>query len=114
MEGTPLGSLFNVPAILIIFGGLLGATMASVGMDGMKLIPTLYKKVMSAEPPDLRGQVDDLVSYAERARSDGLLALEEELDGDRGRLHAQGPAARRRRHRRPSSSARSSRPRSTA
>ena len=48
MEGTPLGSLFNVPAILIIFGGLAGATMASVGMDGMKLIPVLYKKVMSA------------------------------------------------------------------
>ena len=35
---------------------------------------------MSAEPPDLRGQVDDLVGYAERARRDGLLALEEELE----------------------------------
>jgi chemotaxis protein MotA len=81
MEGTPLGSLFNVPAILIIFGGLAGATMASVGMDGMKLIPVLYKKVMSAERPDLRVQVTDLVSYAERARRDGLLALEEDLDG---------------------------------
>ena len=34
MEGTPLGALFNVPAIIIIFGGLAGATMASVGMEG--------------------------------------------------------------------------------
>ncbi len=80
MEGTPLGALFNVPAIIIIFGGLTGATMAAVGMEGMKLIPTLYKKVMSAERPDMRGQVDALVGYAERARRDGLLALEEELD----------------------------------
>jgi chemotaxis protein MotA len=80
MEGTPVGSLFNVPAIIIIFAGLAGATMASVGMDGMKLIPPLYKKVMSAEKPDMRGQVDSLVGYAERARRDGLLALEEELD----------------------------------
>ena len=80
MEGTPLGSLFNVPAMIIIFGGLAGASLASVGIDGMKMIPTLYKKVMSAEKPDLRGQVDDLVGYAERARRDGLLALEEELD----------------------------------
>ena len=80
MEGTPLGSLFNVPAMIIIFGGLAGASLASVGMDGMKLVPTLYKKVMSAERSDLRGQVDDLVGYAERARRDGLLALEEELD----------------------------------
>jgi chemotaxis protein MotA len=80
MEGTPLGSLFNVPAMIIIFGGLAGASLASVGMDGMKLVPTLYKKVMSAERPDMRGQVSDLVGYAERARRDGLLALEEELD----------------------------------
>jgi chemotaxis protein MotA len=80
MEGTPLGSLFNVPAMIIIFGGLAGATLASVGMDGMKLVPTLYKKVMSAERPDLKQEVDDLVGHAERARRDGLLALEEELD----------------------------------
>ena len=80
MEGTPLGSLFNVPAILIIFGGVAGATLASVGMEGMKLVPTLYKKSMNAERPDMRGQVESLVGYAERARRDGLLALEEELD----------------------------------
>ena len=80
MEGTPLGSIFNVPAIIIIFGGVAGATLAAVGMEGMKLVPTLYKKVMNAERPAMRGQVDDLVGYAERARRDGLLALEEELD----------------------------------
>src|SRR5687767_3394133 len=81
MEGTPLGSLFNVPAMIIIFVGLIGVTLASVGMEGMKKIPVLYKKVLNAEQPDLRGQVESLVSYAERARRDGLLALEEELDG---------------------------------
>ncbi len=80
MEGTPLGSLFNVPAMLIIFGGVAGATLAAVGMDAMKLVPTLYKKVMNAETPDLRGRVSDLVGYAERARRDGLLALEEDLE----------------------------------
>ncbi len=80
MEGTPVGSLFNVPAMIIIFVGLLGVTMASVGMDGMKQIPVLYKKVLNAERPDLRAQVESLVSYAERARRDGLLALEEELE----------------------------------
>jgi chemotaxis protein MotA len=80
MEGTPLGALFNVPAIIIIFAGLGGASLASVGMDGMKLVPTLYKKVMNTERPRMRQQVDELVGHAERARRDGLLALEEELD----------------------------------
>ena len=81
MEGTPLGSLFNIPAILIIMGGLLGVSIASVGFEEMKKVPLLYKKAFNAEKPDLRAQVEDLVSYAERARRDGLLALEEELDG---------------------------------
>ena len=80
MEGTPMGSLFNVPAALIIFGGVAGACMAASGMEAMKLIPTLYKKVFNAERRDMRAQVSDLVGYAERARRDGLLALEEELE----------------------------------
>src|SRR5215212_3287178 len=80
MEGTPVGSLLNLPAMLIIFGGIAGACLASSGMVGMRLIPTLFKKVMSAERPAMRGQVDALVSYADRARRDGLLALEEELE----------------------------------
>jgi chemotaxis protein MotA len=79
MEGTPLGSLFNVPALLIIFGGLSGACLASSGADGMKLIPALYRKVFAAERPDMRAQVTDMVGFAERARRDGLLALEEDL-----------------------------------
>ncbi len=43
MEGTPLGSLYNDPAMLIIFGGVAAATLASVGLVGMRLIPTLYR-----------------------------------------------------------------------
>jgi len=81
MEGTPLGSLFNVPAMIIIFGGLIGVSLASGGFEAMKQIPVLYKKAFHAERPEMRERVTDLVGYAERARRDGLLALEEELDG---------------------------------
>src|SRR5688500_15056943 len=80
MEGTPMGSLVNLPAVLIIFGGVAGACMAAAGLEAMKLIPTLYKKVLSAEKRNLRRQVSELVGYAERARRDGLLALEEEIE----------------------------------
>lgn len=79
MEGTPLGSLFNIPAILIIFGGLAGVTIAAEGFERVKDIPKLYMKAFNAERPDLRAKVVDLVGYSERARRDGLLALEEEL-----------------------------------
>jgi chemotaxis protein MotA len=46
----------------------------------MKLVPSLYKKTFMAERPDMRTQVEVLVDHAERARRDGLLALEEELE----------------------------------
>lgn len=80
MEGTPLGSLLNIPAILIIFGGLLGVSLASNGMEGMRMWAPLYKKAFKAERPDLAAHVRLLVGQAERARKDGLLALEEEVE----------------------------------
>lgn len=80
MEGTPLMSLFNIPAMLIIFGGLIGVSLASNGMEGVKMWAPLYKKAFAAERPDLGSHVKLLVSHAERARKDGLLALEEEVE----------------------------------
>ncbi len=79
MEGTPLGGLLNIPALLIIFGGIAGASIATSGMDVMKLMPTLYKKAMTPEVPDQPAVMRELVGYAEKARKEGLLALEPEI-----------------------------------
>jgi chemotaxis protein MotA len=76
MDGTSPASFINIPALMIILGGTAGVTMASVGMASMKRIPSLYKLVISAEPPDLRGRLDELVSLADKARREGLLALD--------------------------------------
>jgi len=79
IEGTPLGGLLNVPAILIIFGGIAGVSIATSGMEVMKLMPTLYKKAMTPEFPDIPATVRQLVGYAEKARKEGLLALEAQV-----------------------------------
>ena len=99
MDGTSPAAFLNPEALLIILGGTGGVTLASVGMDSMKRIPSLYKLTFSAEPPDMRGRLDLLVSLADQARRDGLLALDAQLGGGRGLLHPQRPAAGRRRHR---------------
>src|SRR5215218_935144 len=80
MEGTNLVALINVPAILIIFAGTSGATLAAKGMEPMKNVGKLYGRVMAAEPPDYRARVEELTSFAERARREGLLALDGALD----------------------------------
>ena len=76
MGGVSPAAFIDIPALLIVLGGTAGVTMASVGMDGMKLIPKLYKLVMSPPEIDLNGRVQLLVGFAEQARREGLLALD--------------------------------------
>jgi chemotaxis protein MotA len=76
MEGTSPASFINMPALLIVVGGTAGATLATGGMDNMKRIPKLWKIVLGTEPPDLNARVALLVSLAEQARREGLLALD--------------------------------------
>src|SRR6202167_467051 len=79
MDGTSPASFINIPALMIIIGGTFGVTLASTGMDVMKRVPSLYKLVISADPPDVRGRLDQLVGLADQARRDGLLALDAQL-----------------------------------
>jgi chemotaxis protein MotA len=76
MEGTSPAAFIDMPAILTIFAGTGGVVLASVGMESMKRIPSLYKRVLNAEPPDIVGRAALLVSLAEQARREGLLALD--------------------------------------
>src|SRR3954470_15426504 len=79
MEGSNVMAILNPSAMLIVLGGTLGATIAGTSFDTVKAIPALYKKACLSEPPDMVGRVKELVGYAEKARRDGLLALDEQL-----------------------------------
>jgi chemotaxis protein MotA len=79
IEGSNVAAIINPSALLIVLGGTLGATMAGTSFETVKNIPSLYKKVISVEPPHLVGRVAELVGFAEKARRDGLLALDEQL-----------------------------------
>jgi chemotaxis protein MotA len=77
MEGSNPMAVLNLPAMLIVLGGTLGATIMGTSFDAVVNIPKLYMKAFNAAPPDLLGKVGELVGYAESARRDGLLALDE-------------------------------------
>ena len=79
MEGSQLPAFFNVPALVIIMSGTIGAVMASTSFESMKAIPTLYKKAIGGDVPDLNERARLLVGLAERARREGLLALDDEI-----------------------------------
>src|SRR5918995_1760676 len=77
MEGTNVMVVLNIPAILIVLVGTLGATIAACGLESHIRLPALYKKAILPDDLDLPGRVKELVGFAEQARRDGLLALDE-------------------------------------
>jgi chemotaxis protein MotA len=79
LEGGGFGALFNMPALLIVLGGTAGATLAGTSLERFKAIPQLYRKAFDSAELHMAARVELLVSYAERARREGLLALDEEL-----------------------------------
>ncbi len=76
MGGVAPTAFIDIPAFLIVLGGTAGVTLASVGMDGFKKIPKLYKLAFGPPELDVKGRVAQLVSFAEQARREGLLALD--------------------------------------
>src|SRR3954468_17877614 len=77
MEGSNVMAIINPSAMLIVFYGTMGATIAGASFDAIKAIPKLYMLAMNAPVHDLNAKVSELVGYAESARRDGLLALDE-------------------------------------
>jgi chemotaxis protein MotA len=81
MEGTNVAVVLNVPAILIVLVGTLGATIAACGLQAHIRLPMIYKKALMPDDLDLVGRVKELVGFADQARRDGLLALDEAVKG---------------------------------
>jgi chemotaxis protein MotA len=80
MEGGNPAAIIAPPALLLIFVGTMGAVMA-----GNTLPSTIasFKWLIygfTAKKPDLESVVEPLVKMAEKARREGLLALESEME----------------------------------
>jgi chemotaxis protein MotA len=75
--GNPVG-LIQPSAALIVFGGTIAAALTSFPLQTVLLLPKLL--ILSIKPPtlDAHGTIDLIVRLADKARREGLLALEEE------------------------------------
>lgn len=76
LEGGHAGSMVGGPAALIVLGGTIGAVMVqypfSTLISALKAAGSTFKKP-DIDPVKI---VDEIVDYANRARRDGILALE--------------------------------------
>lgn len=79
LEGGQLAFLMNPPALLIVFGGTLGATMLESPLPtfvrSLRMLPWLFR------PPVFRQResVDRILALSRLARKEGLLGLEKAL-----------------------------------
>lgn len=80
LEGGSPGAIFLLPPLLLVFGGTACAALASglmpTAVSGMKWLVYSF----TAKNPDVEGVVDPLVKMAEKARREGLLSLESEIE----------------------------------
>jgi len=80
LEGSDPTSLLFLPAIILVVVATFGAAMASQTMSDLSKMPAWFKMaVMPAKVPPPTEQIQTLVSLAEKARKEGLLALEAEV-----------------------------------
>jgi chemotaxis protein MotA len=80
IEGGSPAAFFNPSAIVIIFGGTFGATIATTSMKQFMTFPKMFALSMKPRVSDVGTIREMLVKFAERARREGLLALESDVE----------------------------------
>jgi chemotaxis protein MotA len=80
LDGGSPAAFINPSAILLIFGATFGATMASTSVKQFMTFPKLLGLSMKPRVSDIASIREMLVKFAERARREGLLALEADVE----------------------------------
>jgi len=79
LEGGHLSSVFQFPALTIVIGGTLGASMVTTSFDTLRRIPHYLRIALFGETPNPMDTIDRIVHMAERARREGVLGLEKDV-----------------------------------
>ena len=76
--GGDVLAFWDLPSVLIVVGGAFGGVMMANPIERSKAFPKIVKAAFFTSQIDLSGLIQTLVSFAEKARREGLLALEED------------------------------------
>ena len=80
LTGGSLGLFINIPSALIVLGGTLGAVMISFPLKDMLGLMGVIKNAFFAKEEPVHEVIGLLVKFAERARREGILALEKQME----------------------------------
>lgn len=80
MEGGHLGALIQIPAMMLVIVGTLGACVITTSMAQLKALPSVFKVAFFEKKLNPSELIDAIYDLAQKARKNGLLSLEKELD----------------------------------
>lgn len=89
-EGGHLSSLFKVPAAIIVFGGTFGAAIIGTPLSAVKKIPQWLRIAFTNQSLETEQVYHTLIKFSEKARREGLLSLEDELQAADNKFLNQG------------------------
>lgn len=80
MGGGQLGSFWDTASVLMVFGGTAGAIMMCFPVKSLLKAPKAMMKLVLNKAANPKETITLIVSLAETARKDGLLALESRIE----------------------------------
>lgn len=83
LEGGEIGSLVNGPALIIVFGGTLGATLLQFPPATFIRSLEMFLWIFRPKKIDFKTQISQIVSWSLLVRKKGLLGLEYMIDKER-------------------------------
>ena len=78
---SKLKMFFKLAPAVLVFGGTLGATAIGFSLKEILEIPSKLKTAFSRKAMDFEVLIKQILDFATRARRDGILALENDIDG---------------------------------
>lgn len=80
LSGGSIALFVDIGSVLIVIGGGIGSTMIALPLKTVLQIPTYFKLALQAKEQPTSEVIALLVKFAERARREGILALEKQLE----------------------------------
>jgi chemotaxis protein MotA len=80
MEGGHISALIQVPAMMLVIFGTFGAATVTTSVKQLANLPNLMKVAFFEKKMDSRQLIELLFDLSQKARKNGLLSLEKDLD----------------------------------
>ncbi len=76
LTASGLGAFIDVPSLLTVVFGMVGATFIKWPLETVLAIPTYFLKAIFFSPADPKSTIDEIGNLAETARRESIFALE--------------------------------------